>query len=150
MINSQILEVAFVYYGEKEIPGKGRNAEIGAMIDRWVSGGYEDDKLAWCSVFMNDVAYFASREYTGKLHARSWLNVGTRVAVDDVVLGDVCVLWRESPKSWKGHVGIVVRVDVDRNRVWLLGGNQFNSVTIRAYSLGRLLGFRRLGLSLAF
>lgn len=145
--NHNLLESAFRFYGEREIPGKGRNPEIGAMIDRWMGTkrGIEDDRLAWCSVFMNDVAFFASREWSGKLNARSWLSVGEEIDRHSVKIGDVCVLWRSSPQSWKGHVGLVVRLDWDKNLVWLLGGNQSNRVTIRAYRVERILGFRRLG-----
>ena len=56
----------------------------------------------------------------------------------------IAIFWRESPESWKGHVGIYINED-DGN-IFLLGGNQGpnRSVMIQRYSMDRLLGYRRL------
>ena len=98
------------------------------------------DETAWCSAFVNWVAKTAGHEYTGKLTARSWLSVGE--STNSPSPGDVVVLWRESPNSWKGHVGFFIK---ETNRfVYLLGGNQRNSVCIKAYSKNRILDFKRL------
>ena len=98
------------------------------------------DETAWCSAFANYVAKTSGHEYTGKLNARSWLDAGEEI--ENPEKGDIVVLWRESPSSWKGHVGFFVKQT--RNYVYVLGGNQGNAVSIRAYDIKRLLGFRRL------
>jgi uncharacterized protein (TIGR02594 family) len=74
------------------------------------------------------------------LLARSWLNIGQNNPFPQ--RGDIVVFWRESPASWKGHVGVFVGYSSDRNQVYCLGGNQANQVNISAYSADRVLGFR--------
>jgi uncharacterized protein (TIGR02594 family) len=85
---------------------------------------------------------FGHREIAGQEDnpevAKSWLGVGR--PVDQPHLGDVVVLWREHPKSWKGHVGLFIRQTP--NWVYLLGGNQGNRVSIQAYRRHRVLGYR--------
>jgi hypothetical protein len=56
-----------------------------------------------------------------------------------IVRGAVCVFWRGSPSSWKGHVGFVVGDDAEA--VHVLGGNQGNAITDDArISRHRLIG----------
>jgi uncharacterized protein (TIGR02594 family) len=135
------IEKAFGEYGVREITGKGDHPRIIQYFDEI---GYDGKKLkdetAWCSAFANWVAKTTGYEYSGRLNARSWLEVGEKV--EEPEFGDLVVLWREKPKSWKGHVGFYVR-QTDRY-IYILGGNQKNSVSIRAYSKERLLEYRRL------
>jgi peptidoglycan hydrolase-like protein with peptidoglycan-binding domain len=58
--------------------------------------------------------------------------------------GDIVVFWRESPQSWKGHVGFFMGFNQDGSKVFSLGGNQGDSVSIKAYDAGKVLGFRRV------
>jgi hypothetical protein len=51
------------------------------------------------------------------------------------------VFWRDYATSWKGHVGIVVATD--KEWVYVLGGNQGDSVCIAPYPKTRVLGFRK-------
>lgn len=139
--SNQLYLYASQYYGEREVPGKESNQTIlGWLKDifPWV-----DNEIAWCSAFMNAMAKANGLEHpTEKAGAaRSWLNVGLAVT-DGPVIGDVCVFWRESPKSWKGHVGLFVRET--EKFIWVLGGNQSDQVNIRPYTKSRLLSIRRL------
>lgn len=109
--------------------------EIGKQ---WVT----NDETAWCSAFVNWVALKANKSQSGKLTARSWLKVGTPTEYPE--LGDVVVFWRESKKSWKGHVGFFIGYSQDKKHIYCLGGNQNNQVNIKAYPSYRLLGFRIL------
>ena len=136
-----IIKIALSQYGVKEIAGAKDHPQI---IDYFTSIGFDGAKLkdetAWCSAFANWVAKKAGCLYSKKLNARSWLSVG--MATKDPKPGDVVVLWRDKPSSWKGHVGFFVK---ESNRyVYLIGGNQSNSVCIRAYPKSRVLGYRRL------
>lgn len=140
-MNTQILNIAFSQYGIKEIPGKQDNPEVVKYFDEiGFDGAKLKDETAWCSGFMNWVAMKAKVERSGKLNARSWVNIGLEVETPE--LGDVVVLWRESPQSWKGHVGIFIRKT--ENWIYILGGNQNNQVKISAYPAHRLLTYRRL------
>lgn len=133
------LEIALQEYGVKEVPGRKHNARI---IEYFTSCGLDTDKMtdetAWCSAFINWVCKEANAETSGKLNARSWLNVGCGVSNPEP--GDVVVLWRDSPESWKGHVGIFVKQT--RNYVYIIGGNQSNAVNIKAYPKERVLDYR--------
>ena len=128
-------------YGVKEIVGRQDNPQVIKYFDS-VGFGHLKDETAWCSAFMNWVAKEAGANISGKLNARSWMKVGTPVTDGFQKLGDVVILWRESPKSWKGHVGIYIRET--KNYIYILGGNQNNQVKVSAYRKGRLLGYRRL------
>ena len=102
----------------------------------WVQTG----ETAWCSAFVNYFCKHTGREYSGMLNARSWLDVGYHVKKPE--LGDVVVLWREHPESWKGHVGFFI---AHRGRqIYMLGGNQNNSVCIQPFPEHRLLDYRRV------
>jgi uncharacterized protein (TIGR02594 family) len=109
-----------------------------------MSLGYDQskfkDETAWCSAFANWVAKQAGYESSSQLTARSWLSVGTSTSNPES--GDLVVLWREHPNSWKGHVGFLIKET--KRYVYLLGGNQGNSVSIKAYPKNRVLDFRKL------
>ena len=98
------------------------------------------DETAWCSAFVNWVAKTSGYEYSGKLNARSWLNVGESMVKPDI--GDVVVFWRESPESWKGHVAFFIKET--KGYVYVLGGNQGNKVCIQAYPKNRVLDYKKL------
>lgn len=100
------------------------------------------DETPWCSIFLNWVCLKAGFERTNKPNARSWMKVGQKISNPEP--GDIVVYWRESQSSWKGHVGVFMGYSIDQTRIYTLGGNQGNSVSISAYPINRLLGFRRL------
>jgi uncharacterized protein (TIGR02594 family) len=135
-----LIETALSEYGVMEIPGAEHNPDILRYFDEIGHEWVDDDETAWCSAFVNWVAKTCGYEYSGKLNARSWLDVGDVIL--NFELGDIAILWRVSPDSWQGHVGFPVRKDGDT--LWLLGGNQNNMVCVRPYPYSRLLGYRRL------
>ena len=139
MYNTILLNVALTQYGIKEIVGEENNPEVVKYFES-VGFGSLGDETAWCSAFMNWIALEAGLEISGKLTARSWLAMGD--TIEDPQPGDVVILWRESPSSWKGHVGLYI--NEDDNFIYILGGNQSNQVRISPYKKSRLLGYRRL------
>ena len=128
---------------QREIIGKENNPRI---LDYFrimkLSGNKLNDETAWCSAFLNAMCIIANYERTGNLTARSWLQVGIEPSPGRHRIGNICILWREDPDSWKGHAGIYIRED--EKYVWLLGGNQRNKVCILKYRKSRVLGYRRL------
>lgn len=137
-----ILKVAGTQLGIKEIKGEIDNPEIVKFAQETEITSITDDETPWCSTFVNWCAKESSLPMSFKANARSWMNVG--VSTDSPEPGDIVVFWRESIHSWKGHVGIFVGFNSDASRVFCLGGNQSNAVTITDYDRKKVLGFRRL------
>ena len=137
----KLLEIAFSQYGIKEVPGSVDNPEI---IKYFNALGFDGESLkdetAWCSASHNWIHKESGLPYTGKLNARSWMEIGVEILIPQ--LGDTVVFWRESKESWKGHVGIFInRIDDD---IYVLGGNQSNKYCIKIYPAYRILGYRRI------
>ena len=136
-----LLEVALSQYGVTEIGGVDDNEIIVQYFADIGHSWVKNDETAWCSCFMNWVALKDGKERSDMLNARSWLEVGE--PIEHPQCGDVVIFWRESVKSWKGHVGIYIN-EMD-GFINVLGGNQNNSVCIKEYPKSRVLGYRRLG-----
>ena len=99
--------------------------------------GY-DDKVSWCSSFVNWTLAKAGIQGTSSALARSWLTWG--VPLKEPVVGCVTVLWREEPSSWKGHVGFFHHIEGEN--IFLLGGNQLEEVRVHSYPLQSVLSYR--------
>ena len=140
-INEKMLALAASYIGLKEIVGKDNNPIILDMFAEVGHSWVKDDETSWCSCFINFIAKKSEANISGKLDARSWLNVG--IATQYPEPGDIVVFWREKKESWKGHVGLFIGYTINGD-VYCLGGNQNNEVNISVYSRIRLLGFRKL------
>lgn len=133
------------YFDLKEVPGEGNNPEIINFFKEIGHGWVQTDETAWCSAMLNYAAKINSYEYSGELHARSWMDVGRSVKNPNP--GDIVVFWRiHKTKAWQGHVGLYVRQK--GSYIYCLGGNQNNRVCISAYPKASdnygLLGFRQL------
>jgi uncharacterized protein (TIGR02594 family) len=116
-------------------------AEPDAAIQDYLASVNLKGDYAWCSAFVNYNLKSVGIEGTDKANARSFLKFGKEVTEPKKM--DVVVLWRGSKTSWKGHVGFFIKQD--DTHVYLLGGNQRDSVNITAYSKSRVLGYRRFG-----
>ena len=115
------------------------------VLDYFAEVGHDwvqDDETAWCAAFVGAMLRRAGLPHTGELNARSYLDWGRPVRLEDAEIGDVVVFWRGSPDSWQGHVGFYDGQDGDGIRV--LGGNQGNQVNVNRYPADRLLGVRRM------
>ncbi len=141
----QLLKIAFNELGTEEFVGDKHNPEVLKYAKDTKIAGVTTDEIAWCSTFVNWVAWKVGLQISGKANARSWLNVGTKVTVPEP--GDVVVYWRDSPQSWKGHVGFFIGFSFDKKRVYTLGGNQGNRVSVSAYRLENVLSYQRLATS---
>lgn len=133
------LYVALSEYGISETPGPAANQRI-LQYQKSASGPLEvsDDETSWCSGFISWVMCVSGVDHDATLAARSWLNQLS--PLDSPRLGAVTVLWRKSPDSWQGHVGLWM--GEHSGQVLLLGGNQNDRVCIAPYSTSRILGYR--------
>lgn len=138
----KILNKALSQFDTREIVGKEDNPEVLKYFEILGFDGQElKDETSWCAAFVNWVLVELDLPNTGRLNARSFLDIGESVK-QDPKMGDVVVLWRESIESWKGHVGFYIRET--ETKIYLLGGNQGNRVSIQPYDKKRLLDIRRV------
>lgn len=142
LIMLDILQIASKEIGVTQIEGPQHNERILQYASDIGMTWINDDETPWCSIFMNWVAKKAGYSMSNNAAARSWLNVGR--SIEDPEPGDIVVFWRNGRDSHFGHVGVFTGVSLDGTRIYSLGGNQMNSVTVSAYSKERLLSFRRL------
>ncbi len=142
-------ELAQRFVGIKEAPGSASNPAVLAMLrldNSWPAG----DDVAWCSAFVNYIAWLLRLPRSKSLAARSWLLVGEPVALDKAEPGfDVVILKRGSGKQpgpevikAQGHVGFFA--GVEGAEVLVLGGNQGDEVSIDRFRVENVLGVRRL------
>lgn len=136
------------YVGIQEIGGE----QDHPLVQWWLSlcGFPTDvhDEVAWCSAFVNGIAWELRLPRSKSAAARSWLTVGTPIELAQARVGyDVVVLSRGSNPA-QGHVGWFAGVSrpdgPDRLEVQILGGNQVNSVCVEAFPVDRVVGVRRL------
>lgn len=144
------------FLGMEEAAGSVTNPAILAMLRldaKWPQG----DEVAWCSAFVNAIAWLLDLPRSKSLAARSWLPVGTPVDIMGAQVGyDVVVLKRGGANQpgpevldAQGHVGLFAGRKADftdprKARILVLGGNQSDSVSIEEFPLDRVLGIRRL------
>ena len=139
-MNLDLITIALSQYGLKETPGAADNPVIMQMAKECGFKDYAHDSTAWCSLFINWCCYKTGYQRSQSLAARSWLTVG--VSIEKPQQGDVVVLWRDSPASWQGHVGLYIN-DITPY-VYLLSGNQADMTNIEGFGLNRVLAYRRL------
>lgn len=139
---TELIKIATSQIGQKEIVGNNDNPEI---LKYWTETGIfptTHDEVPWCSAFVNWCCKKSGAEMSDKPNARSWINVGT--GTKNPKPGDVVVFWRSSVDSWKGHVGFFLGFNSDSTRIFCLGGNQSDSVSIQSYDSTKVLGFRKV------
>ncbi len=141
--------VALQFRGVKEGPGAINNPLVVGML-QVTDASVHDDATAWCSGFVNFVAFLLALPRSKSLGARSWLKVGIPVALAEARPdADVVILSRgDGPQpgpeviAAPGHVAFFAGLEGDT--VLLLGGNQGDSVSIAKFPKSRVLGVRRL------
>lgn len=139
------------FVGLKEAKGPTSNAQVLAML-QLDAGWVTDDEVPWCSAAVNYIAWLLRLPRSKNLSARSWLTVGTVIpSIASAQRGfDVVILKRgtgdqpgpdvlEAP----GHVGFFSALE--HGCVWVLGGNQSDTVSLASFPAQRVLGIRRIG-----
>jgi uncharacterized protein (TIGR02594 family) len=121
--------------GVHEITGAKHNARI-LEYHRHTSLQASSDEVAWCSSFANYCMDIAGLHGTHSASAASWLDWGKKLVAFQY--GCVCVFNR----TGGNHVAFGVWQDVDNDGIYVLGGNQSNSVCVTREPLGRLRGYR--------
>lgn len=133
-----MLKAAVPYYGLKEVPGSADNPLIMKWAHDFGISWYAHDSIAWCSLFMGQVAKEAGYAPPGPnrlLAAISWADWGTHVGTP--MLGDILVFNRPGGH----HVGLYVGEDTSAYHVF--GGNTGDAVAIARLAKDRLNTVRR-------
>jgi len=138
-------QLAKRWVGVRERKGDAINPAIAFMLE--LVGVKGDDAIAWCSAFVNFVAWQLGLRRSGSAHARSWLMVGEPVELDHAQVGfDVVVFNRGGdPRPvvpGPGHVAFYAGRNGDM--VHVIGGNQGDGVSIASFPAHDVLGVRRL------
>jgi uncharacterized protein (TIGR02594 family) len=142
-------DIAQRFVGIKEIPGSENNQHVLTMLrldQKWP----ENDEVPWCSAFVNYITWLLRLPRSKSLLARSWLNVGRPVEIENAEAGFDVVVLKRSGKNQPdadvvdapGHVGFYA--GETPGYVHVLGGNQGDAVNLRYYPYERILGIRRL------
>lgn len=140
-LNRTVLSIAVEEIYTQEITGEDSNQRILQYARDLGIKDYTNDDLSWCALYCNWVLFKAGAIYTKFLAARSLNILPFHVKKEDMIAGDVVILWRDCVDSWKGHVGIFVNWNDDNVR--LIGGNQKDQVKISEYPAERILYIRR-------
>ena len=138
-------EIAKSKIGLKEVVGPIHNDEIIAMFAKVGHSWVKDDETAWCAAFVGWALEMAGEKSTRELNARSYLDWGKPVPLEEAQEGDIIVFPR-GKSTWQGHVGFVSKM-LENGRVEVLSGNQDNKVTLKPYQLDSALGVRRASTS---
>lgn len=123
--------------GQKEVAGSGDNPRV-VEYHATTTLKATEDSVSWCSSFVNWCFKQAGIKGTNNAAARSWLNWGTELK--EPKQGCVVIYWRVAPDSWQGHVGFVDRVEA--GKIYTLGGNQGDAVSIKSFPKSQVLGYR--------
>lgn len=131
------LAAAWAEFGVREIPGKENSAEILRYFREAGDPSIASEETPWCAAFAGAMLKRAGCQGTGSLLARSYLNWG--IGLDAPRLGAIAVLARGNDPA-AGHVGFLLGTTAEK--LYLLGGNQSDAVTVGAFDASRLLGYR--------
>ncbi|HVZ05144.1 TIGR02594 family protein [Hyphomicrobium sp.] len=131
------LAAAWAEFGVREIPGKDDAPEILRYFREAGDTNAETEATPWCAAFLGSMLKRGGYAGTGSLLARSYLDWGE--ALDTPRIGAIAVLSRgDDPNA--GHVGFLLSEVGDK--LYLLGGNQSDAVTVACFDKVRLLGLR--------
>lgn len=134
------MPIALAELGMREAAGDADNPRVVEYLrGTRLPARMHRDATPWCAAYVGWCLQQAGVAPTGSAAARSYLRWGDEL--DQPRVGAIAVLTREGAPG-SGHVGFVHRIDSDRPRIWLLGGNQSNAVTISAYARSRVISYR--------
>lgn len=131
------LAEAWAEFGVREIAGPASEARILALYRDAGHGPVRSDDVPWCAAFVGACLKRAGLPHTGSLMARSYARWGE--AAEGHRIGAVAVLTRGADPAL-GHVGFLM--GRTGSKIFILGGNQNNSVSVAAFDASRLIALR--------
>jgi uncharacterized protein (TIGR02594 family) len=131
------LREAWRLLGIRELKGRAHNKTIVNLYRDAGHPSVSDDETPWCAAFVGACLGRAGVNNTKSLMARSYTTWGRAAGM--TTIGAVAVLSRGSNPSL-GHVGFIVGETSEK--LFLLGGNQKNSVSVQAFPKSRFIAAR--------
>lgn len=135
IIDPQWLAIARPLVGLHEVKGAEHSPEILGMWRAIKRSGIQSDEVPWCSAFVGACLERAGIRSSRFESAASYLKWGVRL--DGPAHGCIVVFSRDGG----GHVGFVVGMDTNGNLL-VLGGNQGDQVSVKAFPTTRVTGYR--------
>jgi uncharacterized protein (TIGR02594 family) len=134
----KVFKIAQGEIGVTEIKGSKHNPRV--LEYHATTGNFSTDEISWCGSFTSWCLKKAGLDTLGPegAGARNWLKYGQETT--NPVKGTIVIFWRESRTSWKGHVAFYSHET--STHIYVLGGNQGNTVKISAYPKSQFLGYR--------
>ncbi len=130
------ISIALAEYGIHE-ELNGDNPRILTYLQSVMSQSDVKDEISWCAAFVNWVMRESGYPFNNLPLARSWLSMGKESK--EYKQFSVVILKRGSI-SWQGHVGFVI---AERGPyIYVLGGNQSNTVKISEFPKTDVLSYR--------
>ncbi|MBU2582770.1 MAG: TIGR02594 family protein [Alphaproteobacteria bacterium] len=123
--------------GQTEIAGARDNPRITAFFKELGHEAHARDEVAWCAAFVGACLERSDQASTRSLMARSYSGFGEPLPTERT--GAIAVLTRGRNPAF-GHVGFLVGWSAER--LWLLGGNQGNAVSVAGFDRSRLVALR--------
>jgi uncharacterized protein (TIGR02594 family) len=143
-----IYDLAERFVGIQEVGGSLDNPQIMAMLKLDMDWP-KNDEVPWCSGFANYICWLARAPRSKDLRARSWLEVGRGIDLENAEHGDIVIIKRGKGSQpgpqvidAPGHVGFYA--GMSGKLIEILGGNQSDTVKISRYPASKLLGVRRI------
>lgn len=135
MVEPLWLEHARKQIGVTEIKGPHHNQSILEYWKQIKRGGIKDDETPWCAALLGACLEIVGIKSSRFESAKSYLTWG--IGISKPLYGCVVVFGREGG----GHVGFVVGKD-EQGNLLVLGGNQADTVSIKAFPTSRVLAYR--------
>lgn len=129
------MNIALQYVGQREIKGVTHNSLIVGWWKKIKRGGIKDDETPWCAAFVGAMLEDAGLKSSRFESAKSYLAWGSKLAAP--TYGCIVVFQREGGC----HVGFICGQDA-QGRLLVLGGNQSDKVSIRAFGRDNVVGYR--------
>lgn len=135
-IKSPYNTLAESFLGQNEVNGQ---KALSNFFQKSLGQNIDPKTVPWCGAFVGSVLKANGQDIPqNPLAARSYLNFGQ--PTDKPQVGDLVVLRRGNDNRF-GHVGFYNGVN-EQGQPMILGGNQNNSVSVKAFDPSQVLGYR--------
>lgn len=136
-----LLENAFLELGTKEIKGSEHNKDIIEYADICGQTWVKTDEIPWCGFFVGAMCIKSGIEIPNKSGlAKAYLGIGETIDITKAEPNDLVIFDRKGG----GHVAICLGFSHCNNYIFVIGGNQGNSVSVAKFSVRYIVGVRRV------